>query len=127
MIFSDCRAPLSHTGVRHVRQIARVPARSPYQAVLLQLQRGFGSPDIQGSHGFRILRGPWHGVSCIEKGTNTFRTVPSTNTGVYQDLTVSLSNDTIRLRESVKSQLTLMLVGTADTLLTFIFHIYGRE
>lgn len=29
--------------------------------------------------------------------------------------------------ESVKSQLTLMLVGTADTLLMFIFHIYGRE
>lgn len=40
---------------------------------------------------------------------------------------MSLSNDTIRLRESVKSQLTLMLVGTTDTLLMFIFHIYGRE
>lgn len=40
---------------------------------------------------------------------------------------LSLSNDTIRLGESVKSQLTLMLVGTADTLLMFIFHIYGRE
>lgn len=26
MIFSDCRASLSHTGVRHVRQTARVPA-----------------------------------------------------------------------------------------------------
>lgn len=53
--------------------------------------------------------------------------VPSTNTGVYQDSTVFLSNDTIRLRESVKSQLILMLVGTADTLLMFIFRIYGRE
>lgn len=85
MIFSDCRASLSHTGVRHVRQTACIPARSPYQAVLLQLQRGFSSLDIQGSHGFRLLRGQRHGISCVKKGTNIFEIVliVSINIGVY--------------------------------------------
>lgn len=58
---------------------------------------------------------------------NIFKTILSINIGVYQDLTISLCNYTIRLREPVKSQLTLMFVGMTDMLSVLVFHIYRQK
>lgn len=67
-----CRASLSHTRVRDVREIVGLPARSPHQTRFLQFQRGLRCTHIQGPHCFRILRGEGHGVSGVQKGESLF-------------------------------------------------------
>lgn len=62
------RASLPYTGVRDVREIVGVPARSSHQAGFLQFQWRLGRAHLQRPHCFRILRGERHGVSCVEKG-----------------------------------------------------------